>query len=205
LELQYGWLPLLSTCFESMQAFEAISNGPRTKVFFASAVEGRKYDLGSPSPSIGSSPVNIKVGRRLQYEMYEELSVPRQLGLEDPLSIAWELTPWSFVIDWFFPFGNYLSNLNQIPRLKGRWLVTDFHKCELTHFYFRYVQGKYQGFRPITGITNSPNGEIKFANVSRTYSDTPPPVPLPNFSFHGINSARRFWNAVSLAHGRFLK
>jgi hypothetical protein len=204
LELQYGWLPLLSSSYESMLAFKAISDGPRTKLFRASSVETRDYEL-SQSPTLTTAQVKVKVGRRLQYEMYEELSVPRQLGLFDPLSVAWELTPWSFVIDWFFPFGNYLSNLNQIPRLQGRWLVTDFGKCEPSKFTARYIPKVWQGFRPIVAVTQSPSGEVRFTSMTRTFSASPPPVPLPKFSIYGISSTRRFWNAVSLAHQRFLK
>jgi hypothetical protein len=34
-----------------------------------------------------------------------------QLGLLNPLSFAWEITPWSFVVDWLIPIGPVLSAL----------------------------------------------------------------------------------------------
>lgn len=34
-----------------------------------------------------------------------------QLGLTNPLSVAWELVPLSFVVDWFVPVGNLLSSV----------------------------------------------------------------------------------------------
>lgn len=34
-----------------------------------------------------------------------------QLGLVNPASLAWELIPWSFVVDWFIPIGPLLSVL----------------------------------------------------------------------------------------------
>lgn len=34
------------------------------------------------------------------------------LGLDDPLSTAWEITPWSFVIDWALPIGDWLAAIN---------------------------------------------------------------------------------------------
>jgi hypothetical protein len=203
LELQYGWLPLLSSSFDAMQAFKALSDGPRTKMFLARNVELRELEISSSANYTGKA--KYKVGRRLQYEMYEELSAARQLGLVDPLSIAWELTPWSFVIDWFFPFGNYLSNLNQIPKLKGRWLVTDFIKIDWTEVQFKYNLTKYAGVRVIDGIPRSPRARIRSNHMIRTYSSTPPAVPLPDFNFGGVNSTRRFYNALALAHGRFLK
>lgn len=39
-------------------------------------------------------------------------SVPTSLGLTNPATILWELTPWSFVVDWFFPIGNWLASLD---------------------------------------------------------------------------------------------
>lgn len=35
-----------------------------------------------------------------------------QLNLLNPASIAWEVTPFSFVIDWLFPIGTYLASLD---------------------------------------------------------------------------------------------
>lgn len=34
------------------------------------------------------------------------------LGLVNPAEIVWETTPWSFIIDWFLPIGNYIQALN---------------------------------------------------------------------------------------------
>jgi hypothetical protein len=35
-----------------------------------------------------------------------------QLGLTNPATVAWEITPWSFVIDWIIPIGNWLDTLD---------------------------------------------------------------------------------------------
>lgn len=35
-----------------------------------------------------------------------------QIGITDPLTLAWELIPYSFVVDWFLPVGNFLQRLN---------------------------------------------------------------------------------------------
>lgn len=36
-----------------------------------------------------------------------------QMGLLNPASIAWELVPFSFVIDWFIPVGKYVASLSE--------------------------------------------------------------------------------------------
>jgi hypothetical protein len=202
LELQYGWLPLISSSYEAATAFAEISNGPRHTLFRVRRREGKSFEL-STSPTDFSMIVPGYGRRQIQYEMYEEMSVQRQLGLYDPLSIAWELTPWSFVVDWFVPFGTYLSNLNQIPKLKGRWLVTDTLKAEITRSTAQWLDTAYWGanWNPPTVLVR-PILDWGTTMVTRTFSASPPPVPLPNFQF-GVNTPKRFWNAVSLAHQRF--
>ena len=40
-----------------------------------------------------------------------ELRSLTQIGLTDPLQVAWALVPFSFVIDWFLPIGSMLEGL----------------------------------------------------------------------------------------------
>lgn len=54
-----------------------------------------------------------------------------RFGLVNPAEIAWEVLPWSFVIDWFLPIGDYISSLTSDAGLvfdKGvytkKWEVT---------------------------------------------------------------------------------
>lgn len=35
-----------------------------------------------------------------------------ELGITNPLDVAWELLPYSFMVDWFLPIGNYLNSLD---------------------------------------------------------------------------------------------
>jgi len=204
LELQYGWLPFLSDSFEAMKAFEAISNGPRTAMF--------RSGFGQPYGSIDSSGTSnndvIWVGggfrRYIQFQLYEEMSFPRQLGVYDPLSIAWELVPFSFVFDWWLPFGSYLSNLNQIPFLKGRWMITDVDRMP--------KQQPLCVWKSLTYIGSSPSQKIiawegpiytgMRTRMTRTPLASPPKVPFPRFNKHGL-SIQRFSNAVALAHSIF--
>jgi len=36
----------------------------------------------------------------------------KEIGLTNPLLIAWELLPFSFVADWFIPLGSYIGNMD---------------------------------------------------------------------------------------------
>lgn len=43
------------------------------------------------------------------------------LGLTDPLSLAWELIPYSFVVDWFVNVGEIISAISPKPGLQFCW------------------------------------------------------------------------------------
>lgn len=203
LELQYGWLPLLSSSFEAAKAFEAISNGPRSALIRASISKPKEFDH-SASPTHYSAKCRGKVTRYLQYEMYEEMSVERQMGLLNPLSVVWELTPYSFVVDWFVPIGTYLDNLNQIPKLLGRWLITDVWKNDgNVQVLWKGPMPNYYSGKYFFSMSGRPAIVERYTRLQRTFSSSPPIVPVPSFNFGGINSSRRFWNAVSLAYQRF--
>ncbi len=201
LELQYGWLPLISTCYEAAKAFEELTNGPRKVLFRVSKSRKAIWNL-STAPDDRTLTVEGKVRTAIQYELTEELSFERQLGLLDPLSIAWELTPWSFVVDWFYPIGNYLSLLNQIPKLKGRFLVTDSLSVKHQKVASSYHPSSWGGGLYTGKVLQTPQWRYWMTKTRRVYTNSPPDVPKPKFTM-GLNSSRRFWNALSLAQQRF--
>jgi hypothetical protein len=49
--------------------------------------------------------------------------VLRQLGLVDDPTILWELTPWSWLVDWAANIGNSISNAHVLSPLTGRHAV----------------------------------------------------------------------------------
>ena len=44
-----------------------------------------------------------------------------EVGLLNPLSVAWELVPYSFVVDWFVPIGNVLEGISATAGLEFVW------------------------------------------------------------------------------------
>lgn len=191
LELQYGWLPVLSDTFEAAKAFEAISNGPRTMRVSAAAKRG---DRSKETNGIVQWSWDSRSSYRISLEMTEEMAAERQLGLFDPLSVAWEIVPYSFVIDWFLPIGTYLSVLAQLPHLKGRYLITERRwrggpllEWADPHFSF-FVE-------PVS----LPEDDAFFKEVTRTPLDELHPPP-PNFVDGLSGSPKRIFNAIALAH-----
>jgi hypothetical protein len=192
LEMQYGWLPFLSSSFESMKAFHRISKGPRSTTY---RVRVKKEGDGDNSQSDVNYtyPYHAKRMCIIQAELYEELSANRSLGLMDPLSVLWENVPYSFVLDWFLPVGNYLDQLAILPFLKGRFLTTNVWKAES-----KFGKDK---IRPPT-VSNRYRGRQvgHYTRVERTVSTNLFP-PRPRFnSFPAAMSGKRILNAVSLFH-----
>lgn len=123
LELIYGWLPLLSDASDAAEQLAHYLSEPLEMCYKASlkkAYEGKTL-LYVGRTTTGKSPYESNVYRffdsyytcsridRLSIYIKEKPDVLAQLGLKNPLPVAWELTPWSFVADWFIPIGQYLE------------------------------------------------------------------------------------------------
>jgi hypothetical protein len=208
LELQYGWFPLIKDSYEAAKAFESISNGPRT-AYFRSPKINKSMEAFYVNDGADKFSRTHRRTFRYSFEMYEEMSFPRQLGLYDPLSIAWELIPYSFVVDWFVPIGTYLDNLSQIPKLNGRWLTHSGYETSGAPKYQRVAPfpncGYHGGAHKYQVQSRTPACTGSYRWVSRGGLGSPPDVPRPGFNqaevaVHG----NRVWNAIALASQRFL-
>lgn len=62
--------------------------------------------------------VEITVKYKVFYGVDDEfMSLLNRVGLTNPLNVAWELVPFSFVVDWFKPIGPFLSTLGTLSHL----------------------------------------------------------------------------------------
>jgi len=195
LELQYGWKPLLQDVYNGMGAWHILTAPPRQSsiIVTTSTHEMPKDTSNSPTNYTGFG-TRRAVGR-LQYVMTEDLSVQRSLGLYDPLSVAWEVLPYSFVADWFIPIGTYLENLNTIPHLKGTFVQTIFTRNTSV-----LVGVKPQGLQFYKGgAWNS-----RYIKVDRTVS-TGLSTAFPQFKpLDRVLSPLHFANALALLYQRFV-
>lgn len=114
LEYQYGWLPLMSDAYATMNLLkEGFGAKPQLMRVVRNLSSGFPVDLkieNGPTTIRANGAVAIQDRCILFYKVSEsELAKYGQLGLINPLEVAWAVVPYSFVIDWFVPIGNFLQ------------------------------------------------------------------------------------------------
>lgn len=120
LEYQYGWRPLLGDVHGTIEQFAKSDKIDRYRVHVS---EKAKSDTEETFESLGyggfNMPYRFTVAKktmyhcRLDYKPANLTLIPfTELGLTNPASLAWELIPFSFIVDWAVPIGDWLSSLD---------------------------------------------------------------------------------------------
>lgn len=206
LELVYGWKPLLSDIYGTAETLaqknvKEVRNRLVSSVTRVSETSGSLPDFHYGGRHVARSRMRYIVKYTVYYSTSEVNHTLAQIGLTNPALIAWELTPWSFVVDWFVPIGNYISTwdaTNGLTFEKG--CRTTFK--EFTHNSIRYGGASANwpdlgSFKTIGSCTYS----RKDITVSRTAISSFPPSQLP--SFKNPLSATHFLNALALLKTTF--
>lgn len=136
LELQYGWLPLLKDAEAGAHMLAHHLNTPfrqtyRASVRRESSPASRVIEERLPAfcnnalvfRSVGKATYTHR--RSLIAYVTEKETIPKLTGLLDPELVAWELLPYSFVVDWFIPIGDWLSARAFASGLKGTFVTSD--------------------------------------------------------------------------------
>lgn len=194
LEYWFGWSPMLSDIYSAIKLID--SPYPDQKVF-ASA---RAKDPGEPervNPYGGT--YNELREHEYGFRMQAEVSVSNpmlyrasQFGIVNPATILWELVPFSFLVDWFIPVGNYLRSYSDFVGLE---LHNAFTTERVTSKNYCTVAVAYNPLRT-TRCTGDSFTLIRTVGIPR-------PVVVPA-EFKGL-SVTRGATAVSLLIALFVK
>lgn len=206
LELQYGWKPLLSDIHasaellaERMRNRESVCN-IRSKTTKSSSVSYSLHPFaGATVGSIVKSD-NQSCVIFLDYTVDDETAVILgKTGLTNPLLLAWELVPYSFVVDWFYPLGNYLESFAAFDGLTFRGGYINFKRRTVWS-----GTGGATGFSP-SGFSYSYSGDLLVKNFYfgrkklNGFSDLSAEFPSLKNPFTGTHVA----NAMALLVGAF--
>jgi len=119
LELQYGWKPLLQDLYGICEFIADAQYAPDYGKITAKRTLQHVYNDVTKTTDYGGTTFTRSGNAKysVKYTLYYGTSVPTihnlsSLGITNPALIAWELTPFSFVVDWFLPIGNWLGSFD---------------------------------------------------------------------------------------------
>lgn len=174
LELKYGWEPLLSDVYGSAVAlaksavagnlFEVARSSARGKsnsggsVLFSSKVGGGSNKFTNDYTEIRDQVVKYYV----KYVVSDRtLSSASALGFINPLVVAWELTPLSFIADWVLPIGNWLSTFGATA---GKTFTQGWSSRQDRTIYTARIPGGSYSYESVTYtrtvLTGFPSGAL---------------------------------------------
>jgi hypothetical protein len=200
LEMQYGWQPLLSDVYGSV---EALTKQPSSawritgKGFAREDLDKVKTDFGTTElceVSVrGWRGAFVRIDALPENDLLMTLS---SLGITNPALIGWELVPFSFIVDWALPIGSYLESLDAM-------LGYGATKCSISKFSTTdWVCKSRTGFHGVgTWSHAGADGYQKLRRLNRTVSNT---VPLPSLPrIRNPVTMTRMANAISLLSTAF--
>lgn len=161
LQMQYGWRPLVSDAYAAVELLKSqLASGEllmkATGTQTAPLPDWRCF--GNP-PATSKIPFNVqnensKVSARA--ECVYRISDPyakawAAVNFGNPLYLAWVATPFSFLVDWLIPVGDWLLGMSQA------------NGCEfVSSWVTQRLQIKAWGTGPNVGVTGSQYGLSKF-------------------------------------------
>jgi len=187
LELQYGWKPLLMDTYNAAQEIADNVSPIFVGHAYGKHVETRSsvkqysvtnYTYAGTNTEVANSRCEVKTSCTFTMEN----TVARRAalnGLSNPLMVAWEIVPYSFVVDWFYPIGDYLSRIDATNGLS-------FHSGGIVSYYHQTTSRK----RVIQGkLKRVSDQSVDILKISRG--------PLGSFPSNTVPS---FKNPLSLGH-----
>lgn len=194
LALQYGWKPLLQDVYNSCETVHRAWND-NGDLFTADAsasatperisfVRDRAAPWG-PRFRIETTQRAVRGNASVTYGVDSNIgSSLSQLGITNPASLAWELLPYSFVVDWFLPIGPYLERLDYSQGLvfKHGWVTVHSRQGVKQRLEDSVVE--YQGFHTLmcSGAEGSGEAFVMVRDALGSFPPVPPPRLKDPFS-----------------------
>lgn len=213
LEHSFGWAPLLNDVDDGIETLGKHlwgADAPKTK--FVSASAKTEHYLGSGSAGlVGGNNLNFKLTNvyttTYSVRYYGKLRVfhptkitPRRIGLSlnDVIPTAWELVPWSFLVDYFTNVGDIIESAAALES-DVRWMarterLETVNRPTISHQAYSSFLGHWVG--SAYGGTGT---ELSVADVERApfVGSLIPSLRfnLPGFSRQWINMGALFASA----------
>lgn len=196
LQYTYGVKPLLGSLYgvaEEIDRF-VLNKTEQFRVRVVEKVPLGRFGYYSPNGYV-YVPTDTRLKRSITLGVcldQRDRDVTRLTSL-NPLSIAWELTPYSFVADWFLDVGSYLRNLETSLLYANRFksgFRTDLVALDGSFDY-------WSPYQP-TGWNNHYVGSCRYRSVTRSVLSSYPVPRLPSFQVN-LGSSRLLSAAALLS------
>lgn len=156
LEFHFGWEPLVRDIYDSC---EVLNNPLKSFTFEKSSAHGvfhgsRHQDFGAnDQDDFLDGPMYCTQGAKVHAITNAGLHTLDQFGIINPLSLAWEVVPFSFVVDWFANVGQFLGSLSDFAGMTlDKTLFTEGWK--LTHRYRFFTEPAFGNLYDDRGVNS---------------------------------------------------
>lgn len=155
LEVHFGWVPLISDIYQSLQ----ILTGP--------IPYGRITGSAKLPYSVGVGPTSLNFWETLTAKhtgvarchvgAHVEVTNPNlfllsSLGLLNPLDVAWDAIPWSFVVGWFVNVQDIIQNMSAYA---GCSLSNSYHVVSLSAHCTNTRSNRYPGYAGTSSVSST--------------------------------------------------
>lgn len=186
LELQFGWRPLIQDIHDAIKVLESPFDyfGKPVK---AAIVYPFGIESGGGYLKYNGSGTIIVVFQANAQITNPNLYMAQSMGLINPASVAWEITPFSFVVDWFTNVGQIVDSF------------TDFAGVTLRDgFTTEFIRGN-----GLVEASTDWSASVEVVSTTRSLMTT---LPNPRLAYRSpITGATRAATQISLLTQLFIK
>jgi hypothetical protein len=209
LELQFGWMPIYSD-IHTLAEFTAdqLALPPRVRFNFkghaTATYHGEEINISSRGRT-QTYPFDIErtgtitgfISETSRYGSLFELNDAylqslQTFSMTNPLKVAWDIVPFSFVVDWIYPVGTYFDSLDAFVGLQ--------HKGSYKTTYLKW------DFRTNDRFVSS-GDQIEIARsgfrMQRDVLSQPPSAPPPEMRLSNLIDAWRVTTSLALLRQLF--
>lgn len=217
LEFQYGVRPLVSDIYGAMEALANAQYGPQRlgpPFRVIGVVKGGDKSVSNKWTHDGSDGYLPITGHSREYWEVKVscwyspkngiLKSASEMGMTNPLAVAWEVLPFSCIVDWVWPASRWLNTLDAAYGLEFRGgTLTKWRQTETTY-------SGYKSSNPSVGFSQIQSGTFKQRAMNRTvFASSPIPIPPglknPVSTEHALNAIALLvsaFNGADFVHER---
>lgn len=192
LEYHFGWSPLVQDIYNAVQVLSAVppSQKVRGRGRSSEPILVRNAPIGATTYIQEDLTYSCRV--ECGAEMFTSnpnTALANQMGFINPAAVAWELVPFSFLVDWFLPVGDFLNSFTDLLGHSVHYPYTTTKRSAIG--LYRYADGRF--------ITDT---WLSAANLGRVLGL--PSYKLRTTPFKGLSLSRGA-TAISLVIQQFLQ